>query len=312
MTADTSAFAAVDWGTSSFRLWLMADNGTVLAERRSKQGMLVAAQQGFADILADHLAAAGAAPDLPVVVCGMAGSRQGWIEARYLDIPVALSSIVENAVEVPGAPRRTFILPGLAQRVAERADVMRGEETQLLGAAAMGRHASGLFCMPGTHSKWVRIDDEKVTDFSTFMTGECFSMLAEYSILAHTVGDTSFATDEPAFAGAVVEGHRNPGLLTNLLFSVRARQLLFADTPAMSAARLSGYLIGAEMAGSRCTETDAPITLIVSGRLGALYRAAFAALDVAAESIDADDAVRAGLLLSARRLDLISDGSSNP
>ena len=133
MTA--ASYAAVDWGTTSFRLWLVGENGDMLAERRSHEGMTTAAKTGFSPILESHLAAVGAPAHLPVVICGMAGARQGWVEAGYLDTPAPLSGIVGAAVIVSDPNRDIRILPGLAQRSEEHPDVMRGEETQLLGAA---------------------------------------------------------------------------------------------------------------------------------------------------------------------------------
>ena len=129
-----AAYVAVDWGTSSFRLWLVDRAGDVLGERRSHEGMMAAGKLGFATVLQSHLEAVGAAPALPVVVCGMAGARQGWVEAGYVDTPARLASIPEHAVPVPGQDRDIRILPGIAQRDPKAPDVMRGEETQLLGA----------------------------------------------------------------------------------------------------------------------------------------------------------------------------------
>ena len=134
-------YAAVDWGTSSFRLWLIDRAGGVLQERRSQEGMMAAAKLGFAAVLQSHLDDVGAANDLPVVVCGMAGARQGWVEAGYIDTPAHLAFILERAVPVPGQTHDIRILPGIAQRDPKAPDVMRGEETQLLGA--LGVDAAG-------------------------------------------------------------------------------------------------------------------------------------------------------------------------
>src|SRR3954471_7117234 len=100
-----AAYVAVDWGTSGFRLWLVDGARNVLAERRSQEGMMAAAKPGFAAVLQSHLDAVGAAPELPVIVCGMAGARQGWIEAGYVDTPAPLASILKQAVRVPGQDR---------------------------------------------------------------------------------------------------------------------------------------------------------------------------------------------------------------
>ena len=162
--------AAVDWGTSSFRAWLLGEHGEVVAGTRSSEGMATLRREEFAPVLEKHLAALGAPDHLPALICGMAGSRQGWVEARYCDLPASLSGLAALAVAAPGISRDVRIIPGLAQRSAEEPDVMRGEETQLLGAIG-GIEGRAVACMPGTHSKWVRIEDGEVRHFRTFMTG---------------------------------------------------------------------------------------------------------------------------------------------
>jgi 2-dehydro-3-deoxygalactonokinase len=298
------AYVAIDWGTSSFRLWLIAADGSVLAERRSGEGMTTANTTGFTIVLQSHLDAIDAPAGLPVIVCGMAGARQGWVEAGYLDTPAALSGIPAAAVRVPGIDADIRILPGLAQRDAAQPDVMRGEETQLLGAASTLGAGEHLVCMPGTHSKWVRIADGRVTGFSTFMTGELFETLSKHTILSHSVSDGS-AVDGAgeAFRSAVLQALDNPARITSQLFSVRARQLL-AGTPASDGrARLSGTLIGCEIAGAlTMASADTPVALVVSGSLGTLYRQAFAAAGITPSLIDADVAVRAGLAAGARSI----------
>ena len=294
-------FAAVDWGTTRFRIWLVADDGTALAERRSDEGMAHAAEAGFEKILNAHLAALGAPRSLPVVICGMAGSRQGWCEARYLTVPALLSGIVDGAVQVP-ADRDIRILPGLAQRDRACPDVMRGEETQLLGGLA-GQPRAKLACLPGTHSKWAQLSDGHVTRFSSHMTGELFALLAGQSILRHAVSGA--APCDPASAGftdAVRDGYRKPAELSRMLFSLRAARLLFDEPPASVLERLSGLLIGQEIAAAALDYGNLDGTrLIVSGELGALYVSAFAALDIAVDVVDADRAVLAGLVIAAER-----------
>ena len=219
------AYVAVDWGTSSFRLWLIDANGVVLAERRSGEGMTTAATSGFAAVLQSHLDAVDAPADLPVIICGMAGARQGWVEAGYVDLPAPLTGILDKAVSVPGQVRDIRILPGLAQRQDTAPDVMRGEETQLLGAVGQLGSGDQVICMPGTHSKWVHVSQGTVTGFSTFMTGELFDVIAKHSILSHAVSAADGA-DEAAFADAVTTAYQAPALFSNLLFRLRAGQLL--------------------------------------------------------------------------------------
>lgn len=300
----TASYAAADWGTSSFRLWLIGKDGAVLGERRSDEGMTTAAKTGFSPILEGHLAALGAPDDLPVVICGMAGARQGWIEAGYLDTPAPLTAIVTAAVRVPDIGRDIRILPGLAQRERSVPDVMRGEETQLLGAAQILDSGSHLVCMPGTHSKWVRLDDKSVAGFSTFMTGELFDVLSKHSILSHAVADGGgFNGSHSAFLEAVQQARVLPALATNLFFTVRSGQLLHGLSATDARARLSGTLIGLEIAGALGPARDTTtVCLVASGSLGALYHSALSAFDVKAVPVDADAAVRAGLALAASAL----------
>lgn len=306
MTAPVSApaYVAVDWGTSSFRLWLIGTDGDVLAERRSGEGMTTAARTGFAEVLQSHLAAVSAPAGLPVLVCGMAGAKQGWVEAGYLDTPAALADIPAAAVRVPGLPADIRILPGLAQRDAAAPDVMRGEETQLLGAAAELGDGDHLVCMPGTHSKWVRLSGGRVTGFSTFMTGELFEAIATHTILSHALADAgAIAGDNDAFRAAVARMVANPALATSQMFSVRAGSLIAGLSPVDAKARLSGTLIGLEIAGALSLVAEGtPVTLVVSGGLGALYKDALAAAGLSPVVIDADAAVRNGLAAGAKAL----------
>ena len=273
-SAPQPAYVAVDWGTSSFRLWLIGKDGNVLAERRSAEGMTVAARTGFAEVLASHLAAVSAPAGLPVLICGMAGAKQGWVEAGYLDTPAALSAIPAAAVRIPGVEADIRILPGLAQRDAAAPDVMRGEETQLLGAAGELGSGNHLVCMPGTHSKWVRLSGGKVEGFSTFMTGELFEAVAKHTILSHAIAEAGAVPgDSAAFRTAVKRMVENPALATSQLFSVRAGSLIAGLSPEDARARLSGTLIGLEIAGALSMVAEGtPVALVVSGGLGVLYR----------------------------------------
>lgn len=294
------AFVAVDWGTSSFRLWLVDRAGQVLAERRSGEGMLTAAKAGFSRVLQSHLAAVEAPDHLPVLVCGMAGAKTGWVEAGYVDTPAPLAAILKQAARVPGEARDIRILPGIAQRDAGAPDVMRGEETQLLGALGLDAAGEALVCMPGTHSKWVRVKDGTVAHFSTFMTGELFSVVSRETILSLAVAGADETEDIASFKAALKAAYDAPAFAANLLFTARSRQLLFGGTPAAARETLSGTLIGAELAaGLSGALPKAGITLIASGRLAALYRRAFEALSVTVQPVDADEAVRRGLSMAA-------------
>jgi 2-dehydro-3-deoxygalactonokinase len=303
MDMSDAAYVAVDWGTSSFRLWLIDRTGQVVGERRSDEGMMTAAKAGFASVLQSHLDAVGAGSDLPVLICGMAGARQGWVEAGYVDTPAPLAAVLERAVPVVGQSRDIRILPGIAQRDSSAPDVMRGEETQLLGALGLDAAGSALVCMPGTHSKWVSISGGTVEHFATFMTGELFSVVSRETILSHAVAGADDAVEADSFKSAVAAAFKNPAFAANLLFQARARQLLFGGTPAAARETLSGTLIGIELAaGLARAVPQAGIRLVASGRLLMLYRLAFETLAVAAAPIDADEAVRRGLSMAARAI----------
>lgn len=297
-----SAFcAAVDWGTSSFRLWLLGRDGAVLAERRSGEGMMAAREAGFAGVLESHLAAVGAAADLPVIICGMAGAKQGWKEARYVDTPAELHALAGNAIRIEDAGRDVRILPGIAQRDAQHPDVMRGEETQLLGLTAEGV-SSALVCLPGTHSKWVSLRDGRVESFSTFMTGELFAALSAHTILRLAMeGEGDISHSDPVFLAAVREAAARPAEVANQLFAIRAAPLL--DFPSRGAASLSGLLIGLELACVRARHPAVSETVLVSaGRLGQLYGAALREVGFGMRSVDADLVVRNGLWSAASTL----------
>lgn len=304
MTDSAPKYIAVDWGTTSFRLWLLDGNDQVIAERRSGEGMTTAAKTGFPQVLNAHLEAVNAPADLPIIVCGMAGARQGWMEAGYVDVPASLPSVLNGAVKVSGESRDIRILPGIAQRSQNAPDVIRGEETQLIGALGSVLTGTQVVCMPGTHSKWVHVSGDTVSGFSTFMTGELFDVLSKHSVLSHSLnGAEAFDGGNATFIAAVQNAFKSPEMVTNSVFTVRSGMLLHGLSPTDAAARLSGTLIGAEIAGGLSSlQTIPTIRLVGSGKLGALYESAFRALSLAYETIDADEAVRRGLSAAAKHI----------
>jgi 2-dehydro-3-deoxygalactonokinase len=298
------AFAAVDWGTSRMRVWLLAQDGTVCAERRADEGLEAAGRGGFAEILEKHLGALGAAPDLPVIMCGMVGSRQGWAEAPYVDCPASFSAIIDGAKRIEGHARAMSIMPGVANRIKSAPDVMRGEETQIIGMMHARGGESALAVMPGTHSKWVSVANGAIESFRTWITGELYALLSRQSILRHSIGTDprqAKPTDAAFLDGVRIMLHGTSGLLSEL-FSIRAGSLLFGADASMSAARLSGLLIGAEVADARALHGNRSKVLLVGGNvLGDLYGMALEMAGFSAETVDADEAVRSGLLAAASR-----------
>lgn len=299
-----AACAAIDWGTTRFRAWLLDAAGEPVAERRSEQGMGALQRDEFPGVLEAHLAAMGAAPSLPAMICGMAGSRQGWLEAPYVDTPARFDEIFARAVTVPGTSREVRILPGVAQRDGSRPDVMRGEETQLAGIAAGVGEGETLVCMPGTHCKWVELAGGAVAGFTTWMTGELYSVLSQHSILRHALGHTpaTVAAVDPVFLDWLDDGLAHPADAASRLFRIRACTLLTGMQPAQAAAALSGLLIGSEIGSARSLFGTARRTVLVSsGQLGALYGEALRRAGNEVSTVDADVVVRAGLAAAARR-----------
>ena len=304
--ASTGALVAADWGTSSLRVWALSESGAVLAERHSGEGMSRLHPGEFEPVLRHHLAALGlptqAAPQR-VVLCGMVGARQGWREAGYVDAPTRLGALCDHALALSPAGLDVRILPGLADRQDGRSDVMRGEETQLLGLLQAEPLFSGLACLPGTHSKWVRLDTGEILGFTTAMTGEMFAVLGQHSVLRHSLDSagSSDDPDSPAFLQGVAQGLAEPQRLLAALFGLRAAGLLRGVTGTQAADRLSGLLIGAEIAGAGAPP-GAAVTLVADGSLAALYARALGLAGHAVRIVDAGAAVRRGLLLAAQLL----------
>jgi 2-dehydro-3-deoxygalactonokinase len=297
-----AAYIAIDWGTTSFRLWAIAADGTVLKEVLQGKGMASLKPGDYKHVLDETLQLQGLNRELPTLICGMAGARQGWQEAVYIETPASLDEVAGKCIAVAGTDDMVRIVPGLAQRDKAAPDVMRGEETQILGAVASGRTA-GTFCMPGTHSKWVQLKGSIVTGFSTWMTGEVFKLLGEQSVLSQTIQkDVGSPHEYTEFEIAVRETIEAPQSVLNSLFSVRSQPLLFDGvTPQAMYQRLLGLLIGLEIAGNASGVND-KVCLVATGQLAKTYSHAFAAAEIDCDVLDANDMVRAGLHKVASQL----------
>lgn len=300
----TSPYAAlVDWGTSNLRIWLTDSQGEVIGERQSAEGMGSLDKAAYPAVLEGHLTALGASPDLPVVIAGMAGARTGWREAPYVETPAPLVGLFQHAVQPEGVIRPVYILPGVCQREGGAFDVMRGEETQLAGALEQGLD-NALFCLPGTHSKWALVENGQISRFSTVMTGELFNLISRQSILRLSVPEDGDAEADPEIFDAAVAQALEPGFaLTSVLFSIRAEGLLASDTKTNPVARLSGLLIGAEIAAIRDDLLrHGKAYLIGTGKLTRLYARALSKAGGEAVLLDGGLLVRRGLLASALSL----------
>lgn len=281
---------AVDWGTSKLRAWAMSSTGEILAHASSEDGMGSLQRDQFEPALL-KLADAWLGVNTTVIACGMVGSRQGWQEAPYRTVPAVPNGKTFTRVKTLDPRLSVYLISGLKQ--ARPADVMRGEETQIAGFLATNKTFDGIVCLPGTHTKWARISAEECVNFQTFMTGEIFACLSENSVLQHCVQSTDW--DDEAFINAVDEAISRPEKMAARLFSLRAEFLLNDLSPAVARARLSGFLIGAELAASRPYWLGQDIAIIGAKDLANLYASALRQQGCAPQIPEAQDLTLAGL-----------------
>ncbi len=276
---------AVDWGTSSFRAYRLDATRGVMEQRNAAAGLLACGGK-FEAVLAQQIAGWD---DASIVMAGMIGSRSGWLEVPYVDCPAGPEQIAAGMREVaaPSLPgRRVWIVPGLAHRPAhEPPEVMRGEETQVLGLAdeltGTGAH---WVCLPGTHSKWVRFEAGHILSLRTAMTGELYALLRRHSLLATLMPEAIDGdVDDPAAFARGVAASAGTGGLLHQLFGVRT-QGLFGALPAVQApSYLSGLLVGHELRG--LLPANAAVVHLVGGAgLARRYQRALELLGVAAHS----------------------------
>ena len=289
-----SALLGIDWGTSNRRAYVIRRDGRCVQQHADGQGLL-AVNGEFAASLAALRASMGVDPDMPVVMSGMVGSASGWQEVPYLDASVPLALLPDHLVPVANHPR-CFIVPGYSSR--EPVDVMRGEETQLLGACALGLR-DGWMVLPGTHSKWVFLRDCCIEQMSTYMTGELFAQLKANGTLSSLMG--SGVDDPAAFAAGLAEARLGKPL-THSLFGVRARVVTKAMPAHQAASFVSGLLIGGEFLAAQPTQSSkrqSPqsdmIHLIASKALSVPYADAAAYFGIEARVLDPDQVYLAAL-----------------
>ncbi|MDG1009045.1 MAG: 2-dehydro-3-deoxygalactonokinase [Amylibacter sp.] len=292
--ADRVAWIAVDWGTSNLRVWAMDASHDFLAERSSDQGMggLEPAQfEGVLLGIIDEFLAADRVT--PVICCGMVGAKQGWVEADYLAVPSKPPS-GDGATQVSSDDPRidVRILPGMKQ--VAQPDVMRGEETQVAGFLRGQPKFDGVLMMPGTHSKWAHISAEEIVSFQTFMTGEMYALLARQSVLKHSVAVKGW--DDAAFEAALSEAISRPESVAATLFGLRAASLVGDQSAEVARARLSGLLIGLELAATRPYWLGQNLAIIGAPEVVEVYAKALSLQGLKAQVYDAQPMTRLGLI----------------
>jgi 2-dehydro-3-deoxygalactonokinase len=290
----SDGFIAVDWGTTNRRAWRFDASGKCGDEFEDNVGVLAVKHGGFPAAVAEIRDRLG---DLPLLLAGMIGSNKGWVEAPYVPCPAGIDELV-GALKWAG--KREAIVPGVSYIGDGRADVMRGEEVQLLGAAATGRiDADSLVCHPGTHNKWALLQDGRLHDFRTVMTGELFSLLKAHSILA----DLLEGPVEPSDAFKQAARHAiNDEKLPSDLFGVRASVLLKQMKKEDAASYVSGLLIGTDVRIGLSPPKRARVVVIGRPDLTRLYAAAIAETGRETIELDGEQCFRDGILEIARRI----------
>ncbi len=299
-----------DWGTSHLRLFL--SHGDEVIERREGPGisrLAAGAEAALFDLIAPWVASHG---PMPVLLSGMVGSRNGWKEAPYAPCPADAASLARAMLRFRARQHEIWIVPGLSCRNPGGAgDVLRGEETQIVGALesdpalASRRH---LLCLPGTHAKWVLLDEGHIVSFQTSLTGEVFSLLEDHSMLLRVQDDRSFdpgAAGQAFQAGLARSGETPRPELLHVLFETRSRQLQGELTAGQAREWLSGLLIGYDTRGAlalfpRNGRDEAQVLVIGATDLAERYRKALTACGIPAMSCDATKMTLAGLRALSR------------
>ncbi|HTJ90681.1 MAG TPA: 2-dehydro-3-deoxygalactonokinase [Acidocella sp.] len=279
---------ALDWGTSSVRAYLLGTDGAIVDTRAEPWGIMHTPGGDFAAALTmltgpwrDRF------PGLKAIASGMIGSAQGWREAPYCEAPAGAAELAAALVTVGTGNGALYLVPGV-RRGGQNPNVMRGEETQILGALSLAPdlEKDSLVILPGTHSKWVSVQEARIIDFTTYMTGELFAVLRDHSILGRPAKAVqreagALGIDWPAFERGASTVRDSAGGLSALLFSTRTLVLTGQMDPAHSLDYLSGLLIGEEFRIAR-PETQQPLTVIGDPALCARYQRAAALFGLSA------------------------------
>ena len=258
---------AVDWGTSSFRAYLI-ENDKVSDRIETKDGMKFidnnSFEKTFISLIENWLVDN---QTIDVLASGMVGARQGWVEAPYQETPCDLNN-VKFILPILNDNRVALkIFSGISQ--IDQPDVMRGEETQVAGFFYENPDFVGSICLPGTHTKWIKVKDRSVEKFQTFMTGELFEVISQNTVLMHSV--KSNMTDQEEILKSVEMILKDPSLFGNALFQLRADDLINSKDSVIYKSRLSGYLLGLELLGSMDYWKKSKIALIGNRDLVKLY-----------------------------------------
>jgi 2-dehydro-3-deoxygalactonokinase len=294
---------AIDWGSSSFRAYLLSLDGEVLDEVASGDGIGSVAAGAY-PVTLKRLTGGWleAHPSLPVIASGMVGSRHGWREAAYVKCPAGPRDVAAHLTQVEADGRRVHLAAGLSYADENgQPDVMRGEETEIFGIADTGAR---LIVLPGSHSKWAKVDGDRIVAFKTFVTGELFAALRDHTVVGAFARAAPAKSPGEAFAlgvhrGAAAATCEGRSGLIGLLFGARSLPLMGALPEDDVGEYLSGLLIGAEIGEARRLFPGEAPHVAGAEALVERYLAAFEALGVPARAAPKRAAAR-GLFRIAR------------
>lgn len=297
------ALIGIDWGTSSLRAFLIGAEGEVLEQVSRPQGIMHVEDGDFETTFRDLIGAWTKGAVLPIIASGMITSRNGWVETPYVQVPSGVRELADALVshQTSDGTTVTFVT-GMTAEHSGTPDVMRGEETQIVGASALDM-SDGVFVLPGTHSKWITVRNNRIDDYSTFMTGEVFAALRHHTILGTLIEEGPF--HEEAFRKGCAVGLIEGGKLLHDLFSVRTLPLFGKISGSMVEDYLSGMLIGAEVKGIDPVSITGPVTIVGRDDLSDRYEIALQVAGIETRRAP-DDIVAKGHFLIARAAGLLS------
>ena len=290
------ALIGIDWGTSSLRAFLIGTQGEVLDSVTTGEGIMQIPDRNF-DAVFDRLV--GSFPSnagLPIVVSGMITSRNGWVETPYVTMPTGPEHLAQSLVRHQSQSGALIhFVTGATTEHISGPDVMRGEETQIIGSAALGL-SDGVFVMPGTHSKWVHVALGKIQDFATYMTGEVFASLKDHTILGTLMEMSDF--DLSAFQKGVSAAQDRRANLLHDLFHVRTLPLMGKLKETETADFLSGLLIGTEIIAALKKNEAKRVTIVGRNDLADRYEIALQAVGISSHRAPDDIAAKGHFLIA--------------
>jgi 2-dehydro-3-deoxygalactonokinase len=300
MSEIKAKWIAADWGTTHMRAWAIGEEDNVLAYRESKEGMKDLQQNEFEPVLLRLIESwLDDTKVTTVMACGMVGAKQGWVETPYLKTPcVPIDNNQLTTTNTHDKRIKVHLVPGVMQH--HPADIMRGEETQIAGFINKNIDFNGVVCLPGTHAKWINIQDGQIMSFKTFMTGELFGVISNHTLIKHSTSIKGW--NHESFKEGVHEGFNNPGSIASDLFSLRAESIVNDLDRDQARSTLSGLLLGVELNGAQSFWEGNNVTLIGSELLSNNYHEALKILGGKSQLFSLETATLSGLSSSFRGL----------